>query len=164
MKKLTGTDYQKQITALKRETCTLRGALAEERSKVQGDFSQALVALNQLLTALHPGPRSPSVVLSYLETEARGYQACVECTMPPRGISPLPMGYRGFCGCMRESPRWYISLTKFVSNGTDTPTRTIIFKGKYETPRDAVKAAAEFLLPRNYSAQVEQLRKAVEKL
>lgn len=74
------------------------------------------------------------------------------------------MGYRGVCGFMQESPRWYISLTKFVANGSCTPTRTVIFKGKYETPRDAVKAAAQFLLPKNYSAQVEKLRKAVEKL
>jgi len=139
VKKLTVTDYRKQITALKREVEILRSdlklALDRERSKdaqASHDFSQALMALNQLLTALHPGPWSPGVVLSFLE--GQGYV-----------------------------DRWYISLTKFTGSQPN-PTRTIIFKGRFETPRAAVKAAAEFLLPKNHSALVEQLRKAAEKL
>lgn len=140
MKKLTVADYRRQVAQLKNDVAALRVdlklALDRERSKdaqASHDFSQALMALNQLLTALHPGPWSPDVVLSFLEGQ----------------------GYVG---------RWCISLTKFVANGTATPTRTIIFKGRFETPRAAVKAAAEFLLPKNHSALVEQLRKAVEKL
>ena len=171
MKKLTVTDYRKQNTALRREVKILRSdlklALDRERSKdaqASHDFSEALVSLNQLLTALHPGPWSPGVVLSYLESDQPArYRSCSCHDELPRGISPLPMGYRGVCSCMRESPRWYISLTKFTGSQSN-PTRTIIFKGRFETPRAAVKAAAEFLLPKNHSALVEQLRKAAEKL
>ena len=175
MKKLTVTDYRKQITALKRERCMLRAdlklALDRERSKdaqASHDFSEALAALSQLLTALYPGPWSPGVVLSYLESDQHArYKGCgcrSELYELPRGISPFSMGYRGVCSCVRESPRWYISLTKFVDNGTAAPPRVVVFKGKYDTPRAAVKAAAEFLLPKDHSALVEQLRKAAEKL
>jgi len=171
VKKLTVADYRRQVAQLKNDVAALRSdlklALDRERSKdaqASHDFSQALMALNQLLTALHPGPWSPGVVLSYLEPEQRDYRACSVCVETPRGISPLPMGYLSVCSCMRESPRWYISLTKFVANNTAIPTRVILFKGRFETPRAAVKAAAEFLLPKNHSALVEQLRKAAEKL
>lgn len=53
---------------------------------------------------------------------------------------------------------WYISLSEF--RGSGSPTKTVIFKGKYPSLREAFKAAAEFLAP----TKLEELKQRVQSL
>lgn len=56
---------------------------------------------------------------------------------------------------------WYISLSEFCRVNTHSaPEKTVLFKGKFSSLREALKAAAEFLVP----TKLEELKNRIQSL
>lgn len=95
-------------------------------------------AIGQLLTATRDhGSWKPGIVISYLGPD------------------------------IAHSEGWYISLTEFRmdrNNASGPPAKSIIFKGKFETLREALKAVAEFLAPTKLDEMKSRVQALAEKL
>lgn len=115
---------------------------------MKSNVEQAIESIAQLLTATHDhGSWKPSIVISYLGPN------------------------------FANSEGWYIALNEYrrqwrngshaaysLDAGDLTPTRITIFKGKYETLREALKAAAEFLAPTKLDEMKARVQALAEKL
>ena len=111
---------------------------------MKSNVEQAIESIAQLLTATHDhGSWKPGIVISYLGPN------------------------------FANGEGWYIALNEYrrqwrsTSYNIDlevTPTRTTIFKGKYETLREALKAAAEFLAPTKLDEMKARVQALAEKL
>ena len=116
---------------------------------MKSNVEQAIESIAQLLTATHDhGSWKPGIVLSYLGPN------------------------------FADGEGWYIALNEFRRQWRDarivgtymtqpgdlTPTRDTIFKGKYETLREALKAAAEFLAPTKLDEMKARVQALAEKL
>ena len=104
---------------------------------MKSNVEQAIESIAQLLTATHDhGSWKPGIVISYLGPN------------------------------FANGEGWYISLTEFRRDhrtGTDG-VKSVIFKGKYETLREALKAAAEFLAPTKLDEMKARVQALAEKL
>lgn len=105
---------------------------------MRATIEQAIEAIAELLTATHDhGSWRPGITISYL----------------------------GPNFALGEG--WYVSLTEFRldrNNVTGSPTKSVIFKGKYETLREGLKAAAEFLAPTKLDELKTRVQALAEKL
>lgn len=115
---------------------------------MKSNIEQAIEAITQLLTATRDhGSWKPNIVISYLgENEAAGYPWYVSLT---------------------EYKRGYNDLVRHLSAGGSeegTPVKTVIFKGTFETLREGLKAAAEFLAPTKLDAMKARVQALAEKL
>jgi hypothetical protein len=122
---------------------------------MKSNVEQAIESLAQLLTAAHDhGSWKPGIVISYLGPNfANGegwYIALNE--------------YRRQCRRV-ERNTFSAEYVDGVGYSVDlTPARTTIFKGKYETLREALKAAAEFLAPTKLDEMKARVQALAEKL
>lgn len=114
---------------------------------MKSNVEQAIESIAQLLTATHDhGSWKPGIVLSYLGSD------------------------------FDNGEGWYIALAEYKQQEREykhadsyiaflpEPTRTTIFKGKFKTLREALKAAAEFLAPTKLDALKTQVQALAEKL
>ena len=102
---------------------------------MKATIEQAIEAIAELLTATHDhGSWKPGITISYL--------------------GPHFVNGEG----------WYVSLTDFKRVRDADGVRTVIFKGKFETLREGLKAAAEFLAPTKLDAMKSRVQALAEKL
>ena len=114
---------------------------------MKSNVEQAIESIAQLLTATHDhGSWKPGIVISYL--------------------GPNFVNGEGWYIALNEYRHWHNKSSGMYSvDPRDlTPTRTTIFKGKYETLREALKAAAEFLAPTNLDEMKARVQALAEKL
>ena len=102
---------------------------------MQATIEQAIEAIAELLTATHDhGADKPGITISYL--------------------GPNFVNGEG----------WYVSLTEFRRVRDADGVRTVIFKGKYKTLREGLKAAAAFLAPSKLNELKTLVQALAEKL
>lgn len=99
---------------------------------MKATIEQAIEAIAELLTATHDyGAGKPNITISYLGPD------------------------------FDKGEGWYVSLSEFRQLGSPlTAPKTVIFKGKYKTLREGLKAAAEFFAP----TKLDELRTRVQSL
>lgn len=99
---------------------------------MKATVEQAIEAIAELLTATHDhGSWKPGIVISYLGPD------------------------------FDKGEGWYVSLSEFRADVMYMqPVKTVIFKGKYKTLREGLKAAAGFLAP----AKLDELKTRVQSL
>lgn len=111
---------------------------------MRATIEQAIEAIAELLTATHDhGSWKPGIVISYLGPN------------------------------FDNGEGWYVSLTEYEwqpRDGVDRhappgyPVKSVIFKGKYQTLREGLKAAAEFLAPTKLNELKTRVQALAEKL
>ena len=113
---------------------------------MKSNVEQAIESITQLLTATHDhGSWKPGIVISYL--------------------GPNFANGEGWYIALNEFRRqWRAAFGYNIDAGDLAPTRTTIFKGKYETLREALKAAAEFLAPTKLDEMKARVQALAEKL
>jgi hypothetical protein len=115
---------------------------------MRATIEQAIESIAQLLTATHDhGSWKPGIVISYL--------------------GPNFVNGEGWYIALNEYRRPWLNGSRAaysIDAGDPTPTRTTIFKGKYETLREALKAAAEFLAPTKLDEMKARVQALAEKL
>lgn len=105
---------------------------------MKATVEQAIEAIAELLTATHDyGAGKPNITISYLGPD------------------------------FDKGEGWYVSLSEFRQPGTHLAVpapKTVIFKGKYKTLREGLKAAAEFLAPTKLDELKTRVQSLAEKL
>lgn len=102
---------------------------------MKSNIEQAIEAIAQLLTATHDhGSWKPGIVISYLGPD------------------------------FAHGEGWYVSLTEFRRVQNADGVKSVIFKGKFETLREGLKAAAEFLAPTKLDEMKARVQALAEKL
>ena len=102
---------------------------------MRATIEQAIEAIAELLTATHDhGSWKPGITISYLGPN------------------------------FANGAGWYVSLTEFRRVRDVDGVRTVIFKGKYKTLREGLKAAAEFLAPTKLDELKTRVQSLAEKL
>ena len=113
---------------------------------MRATIEQAIEAIAELLTATHDhGSWKPGITISYL--------------------GPNFVNGEG----------WYVALAEYkegrsfvnphrASEAQSYPTKSVIFKGKYQTLREGLKAAAEFLAPTKLDELKARVQALAEKL
>lgn len=103
---------------------------------MKATIEQAIEAIAALLTATHDhGSWKPGITISYLGPD------------------------------FDKGEGWYVSLTEFRQPDRHLPApKTVIFKGKYKTLREGLKAAAEFLAPTELAELKTRVQALAEKL
>ena len=122
---------------------------------MKSNVEQAIESIAQLLTATHDhGSGKPSIVISYLGPDFANGEGWY--------IALNEYAKAQIC----EYRHWHNRSVGVYSVDTSdvTPTHTMIFKGKYKTLREALKAAAEFLAPTNFDEMKARVRALAEKL
>lgn len=102
---------------------------------MKSNIEQAIEAITQLLTATHDhGSWKPGIVISYLGPD------------------------------FVHGEGWYVSLTEFRRVKDLESVKSVVFNGKFETLREGLKAAAEFLAPTKLDAMKSRVQALAEKL
>jgi hypothetical protein len=105
---------------------------------MRATIEQAIEAIAELLTATHDhGSWKPGIVISYLGPN------------------------------FDNGEGWYVSLTEYKEDRhapPGYPVKSVIFKGKYQTLREGLKAAAEFLAPTKLDELKTRVQALAEKL